>query len=74
MNKDLVSLLASSDWFDNLLVTVVDEDTLLALNDRELAVLRAHLIREIVASPEITKLLAKKATEIARRLTARAGR
>jgi hypothetical protein len=32
MNKDLISVLASSGWFDNLLVTIVDEETLLALN------------------------------------------
>ncbi len=71
MNKDLISVLASSSWFDNLLVTIVDEETLLALDDRELAVLRAHLVREIVASPEITKHLSAKAREVARRLAAR---
>jgi hypothetical protein len=72
--KDLITLLGSDNWLDNLLLTLLDDDLLLSLGDRELALVRAHVIRELASSPDVAKIVGAKAEAVAKRLKARAGK
>ncbi len=72
--KDIVSLLGTDDWLDNLLITLVDDAVLLEMDDRELAIVRAHVIRELSSSPEVAKVIGAKAAAVAKRLRKRSGK
>ncbi len=73
-DKDIVSLLGTDNWLDNLLITLVDDAVLLEMDDRELAIVRAHVIRELSSSSEVAKVITAKAAAVAKRLRKRSGK
>jgi hypothetical protein len=68
---DVVSFISSPDWLNNLLACLLDDELLLSLDERQLAIIKANVIREIYSSPDVANIIKAKAAEVAQRLTSR---